>query len=432
MAVKDQYGHDLSGASATAAELYQKALDAYHCYAGEPFPLLQQAVADSPGFVMAHVLMAYMTLVGTDTDTARIGVGAFDVAKDLPATARETGHLAAIGSLLAGEIRAAGRILEDVSIAHPRDVLALQAGQLMDFLLGDSRMLRDRIGRALPAWSADMPNYHAILGMHAFGLEETALYDRAEAAGRLAIHLEPRNNWAQHAVAHVLEMQDRRADGVTWMRQDSGTWSHQSFFAIHNWWHLALFHLGLGEIDEVLALYDGPIYGDRSGMAFDMVDAAALLWRLKLRGVDVGDRWAVLAGNYATQPRGGYAFDDVHAVMAFVGAGRDAEAEAALAAMAAAVEGPGDNAMFTRDVGLPVAQALTAFGRGEYARTCELLRGVRNRAGRFGGSHAQRDLLDLTLIAAAGRAGETSLERALLAERAEAMPLVKASRSLAA
>lgn len=430
--MKDQYGQDLSGASATAVELYQKALDAYHCYAGEPFPLLQAAVADSPDFVMAHALMAYMTLVGTDTETAQLGAQAFEVAKGLPANTRETGHIAAIGSLMAGEIRRAGRILEDVSIAHPRDVLALQAGQLMDFLLGDSRMLRDRIARALPAWSADMPNYHAILGMHAFGLEETALYDRAEAAGREAIALNPRNNWAQHAVAHVLEMQDRRAEGVIWMRQDSGTWSHQSFFAIHNWWHLALFHLGLDQVDEVLELYDGPIYGDRSGMAFDMVDAAALLWRLKLRGVDLGDRWTTLADRYVVQPRGVYAFDDVHAVMAFVGAGRDAEAQAALSAMVAATEGPGDNAMFTRDVGLPVAQALIAFGRGDYAQTCEQLRAVRNHAGRFGGSHAQRDLLDLTLIAAAGRAGETNLERALLAERAEALPLAKASRRFAA
>jgi len=422
MTATDRQGLELSGASAAAAELYRQALEAYHCYVGEPFPLLQAAIADSPGFVMAHVLMGYMTLVGGNTAIAAIGARAFAAARDLPATDREAGHVAAVGHLLKGEIRAAGRVLEDVSIAHPRDVLALQAGQLTDFLIGDARMLRDRIGRARPAWSPDMPGYHAILGMHAFGLEETALYGRAEAAGREAIALEPRNNWAQHAVAHVLEMQDRRPEGVIWMRQDSATWSHQSFFAIHNWWHLALFHLGLDEIDEVLALYDGPIYGDRSDLAFDMVDAASLLWRLRLRGVEVGGRWATLADVYATQPRGGYAFDDAHAVMAFVGAGREAEAEAALAVMTAAAQGPGDNADFTREVGLPVAQALIAFGRGQDARTVELLRGVRNQAARFGGSHAQRDVLDLTLIAAAGRSGDTSLERALLAERTAALP----------
>jgi hypothetical protein len=107
--------------------------------------------------------------------------------------------------------------------------------------------------------------------------------------------------------------------------------------------------------------------------------------------------------------------------MAFVGAGREAEAEAALAAMSAAAAGVGDNAGFTREVGLPVARALIAYGRGEDGAACDLLRRVRNHAARFGGSHAQRDLLDQTLISAARRAGETSLERALLAERAAAL-----------
>jgi hypothetical protein len=420
--MKDQYGHTLSGASAPAAELYQKALDAYHCYAGDPFPLLQQALADSPGFVMAHALMTYMTLIGGDAETARIGQAAFAATRDLPMTRREAGHVAALGAVVAGEFRAAGRILEDVAIDNPRDVLALQAGQLMDFVIGDSRMLRDRIARALPAWSADMPGHHAILGMHAFGLEETGFYDRAEAAGRQAMVLEPRNNWAQHAVAHVMEMQDRRAEGIVWMRQDSQTWSRDSFFQTHNWWHLALFHLGLDQIDEALAVHDDLVYATRSTMAVDMLDAAALLWRLALRNVDVGERWAPLADNYAAHPLGGLAFDDVHAVMAFVGAGRWADAEAAVTTMAAAVNQPGDNAMFTREVGLPVARALVAFGRGDHASACDLLRSVRNQAGRFGGSHAQRDLLDLTLIASARSAGETSLERALLTERAEATP----------
>ena len=422
MPATDRQGLELTGASPAAADLFRTALGGYHCYSGEPFPLLQAALADSPAFVMAHVLKGYMTLVGSDAKVRRIGVEAVRAVKDLPASSREAGHVAAITALEAGELRAAGRILEDVSVEHPRDVLALQAGQQTDFATGDSRMLRDRIARALPAWSEGMPDHHAILGMHAFGLEETGLYDRAEASGRRAVELEPRNGWAQHAVAHVLEMQDRRAEGVTWMTAEPRAWSQESFFAIHNWWHLALFHLGLDDTDEVLRLYDGPIYGARSSMAFDMVDAAALLWRLALRGVDLGDRWDTLADVYATQPRGQYAFDDVHAMMAFTGSGRIAQAEATLVAMTAALDAPGDNAQFTRDVGLPVARAIHAFGQGDDARAVDLLRDVRNRAGRFGGSHAQRDLLDLTLIAAAGRAGEHSLVRALLSERAEALP----------
>src|SRR5258706_14448967 len=135
--------------------------------------------------------------------------------------------------------------------------------------------------------------------------------------------LQPRNGWAHHAVAHVLEMQDRRADGVAWMRADPDAWSRDSFFAVHNWWHVALFHLGLDEDDEVLALYDGPIRGEASTLAFDMGDAAALLWRLHLRGTDVGARWAPLAEAFAGEPRGLSAFDAVHAMMAFVAAGRE-------------------------------------------------------------------------------------------------------------
>src|SRR5688500_18804252 len=252
MAVKDQYGHDLSGASAAAAELYQKALDAYHCYAGDSLTPLDAAIADSPRFVMAYVLKAYLTLVGANTETAMLGVEAFNIAKDLNASSRELGHLAAIGSLLAGEIRAAGRILEDVSLAHPRDTLALHAGQVMDFLLGDSRMLRDRIGRVLPAWSRDMADWQVVQGMLAFGLEETGLYDRAEAAGREAVSLQPRNNWAQHAVAHVLLMQGRHGEGVRWMRHENSAWQPEAQLGVHNWWHTALFHLGLGETAEVL------------------------------------------------------------------------------------------------------------------------------------------------------------------------------------
>jgi hypothetical protein len=423
MTLKDGHGLEMTGASPAAAELYQKALDAYHCFAGAPFDHLQAALADSPRFVMAQLLKAYMTLVGGNETLRGMAAGAYAAVRDLPMNAREAGHAAAVGHLLAGEVRAAARALEDVAIAWPRDLLALQVGQTMDFLLGDSRMLRDRIGRALPAWSRGMPGYHAVLGLHAFGLEETALYGRAEAAGREACELEPRNNWARHAVAHVLEMQDRRREGVAFMHDDAEVWTRESFFLVHNWWHTALFHLGLGETDRVLELYDGPIFGEPSDFAFDMLDASAMLWRLKLRDIDVGGRWTPLADAWAKHRLGHNAFEDVHAVMAFVGAGREAEAQAALAEMTRALDGRGDNAMFTRDVGLPVAQALLAYGRGQHRQAIELLRDVRSRAVRFGGSHAQRDLLDLTLISAAGRSGDAALECALLAERKAALPL---------
>lgn len=417
----DAVGLALTGASPRAAADYRAAVSLYHCLHGDPLSLLDAAIADSPGFVMARVLKADMLLVGTSPDVAAMGAAAVQAAHDLPATDRERGHVAAAVQMAAGQFAAAGRILEDVSIHEPLDGVALQAGQLMDFMLGDNRMLRDRITRALPAWSQATPDYHAILGMLSFGLEETGAYDRAEAAGREAIALEPRNAWAQHAVAHVLEMQNRRVDGVAWMQRENLAWQSDSLFAVHNWWHLALFHLGLGLTDQVLALYDEHIFGNGSDMAFDLLDAAALLWRLKLEGCATDDRFQALADAY--ERRGAYglqAFDDAHAMMAFVGAGREGAARDLLAALEASASGQGDNAMMSADVGLPVARALQAFDQGRPSEAADLLRDVRSRAHRFGGSHAQRDVIDLTLIAAARASGETSLERALLAERAAA------------
>ncbi|MBP6878395.1 MAG: tetratricopeptide repeat protein [Phenylobacterium sp.] len=421
---KAHSGDVLTGASALAAERYESALEAFYCYAGDPLALLEEALADSPQFVMGHALMAYLTMIGTNAEAAALGVQALARAEGLPANDRERGHLVALAHFRDGELKAAGRALEDLAIANPHDGLALQVGHLVDFLVGDSRMLRDRIGRALPSWSAAAPGYHAMLGMHAFGLEESGQYGRAEEAARRSLDLNPRNGWSWHAGAHVMEMQDRRRDGVAWFRGDLPAWTGDSFFQVHNWWHLALFHLGLGEVDEVLALYDGPIWGAKSDMAFDMVDAAALLWRLHLRGVDLGERWAPLADAYEAKiDKGTYAFDDAHAMMAFVGAGRTEAARALLDLQKQVLAGGRDNAGFVRDVGLPVMEALHAFGEGRYALTLERLRDVRNRATRFGGSHAQRDVIDLTIIEAAARNGDLPLRDALLAERANALPV---------
>jgi hypothetical protein len=149
-----------------------------------------------------------------------------------------------------------------------------------------------------------------------------------------------------------------------------------------------------------------------------MIDASALLWRLSLRGVDVGARWAAIADNWAPVAGvGSYAFNEFHAMMAFVGSGREDAQQAVIDSLERAGAGAGDTAAFAREVGLDAALAIQAFGQGRYADTVRLLRPLRSYAHRFGGSHAQRDLLDLTLIEAAKRAHLDALARALTAER---------------
>jgi hypothetical protein len=338
-------------------------------------------------------------------------------------TERERMHAHAAALVAAGRWRDGARVLEDLSAQYPRDLLALQAGHQVDFFTGDSRMLRDRIARVRPHWDDTMPGHHAVLGMHAFGLEETGDYAQAERTGRRAIELQPRDTWAWHAVAHVHEMRNAPKDGIAWLEPNAAHWSRDSFFAVHNWWHLALFKLEQDRHDEVLAMYDAAIGGPGSGVVLDMIDQSAMLWRLALRGVDVGERWQPLAERWAPHAASGnYAFNDLHAMMAFASAGRSELAAQLRETQRAALAGEGDNRAFTAEVGEAATRAVQAFVAGEHAAVVALLRPVRSGAHRFGGSHAQRDLLDLTLIEAALRGGDRPIAAALAAERAALRP----------
>jgi hypothetical protein len=82
----------------------------------------------------------------------------------------------------------------------------------------------------------------------------------------------------------------------------------------------------------------------------------------------------------------------------------------------------GSNGDMTRRVGLPLAKALLAFADADYATAIELALPVRDRAYTFGGSHAQRDVITLTLIEAALRSGRRNLARHLIAERTTQKP----------
>ena len=429
MMLQDVHGHELTGATEVAAAHFERGTHELRCFIGDPVASADRAIAAAPDFVMAHALKGYLYGLSTEAGAQPVVEACHAAASRVAATPRERGHVAALGHLAQGRWHEAGKVLADLADAYPRDALALQAGHQVDFFTGNAPMLRARIEKALPHWDETLPGYHALLGMHAFGLEENADYAAAESAGRRAVDLEPRDGWAQHAVAHVMEMQCRQQDGIAWMRENTEKWTKDSFLQVHNWWHLALFHYELGETDAIFELFDGPIYGSGSTIALNMVDASALLWRLHLGGVDVGDRWQTLADNWLPFARStNYAFNDMHAMMAFVAAGRDEAAAALLETQTAVMAAGGDNAAFTRDVGHPATRAIRAFGRGDYAECVRLILPVRAIAHTFGGSHAQRDVLELTLLEAALRGGDMALGHRLALERAAARPSSPLSR----
>jgi tetratricopeptide (TPR) repeat protein len=427
----DRQSNSLSGATPAAAARFDDAVRSFNIYRGDPLARLDEAVAEAPGFAQAHLFKAFILALATEPAATAQARGIADAVRSLPLDAREASQLRVLDRLLEGNWVAAAFDMDFHNMRYPRDLAALQVGHLLDFYRGSARDLRDRIARALPAWSEQVPGYHAVLGMYAFGLEEAGDYARAEQAGREALDLEPLDAWAHHAVAHVMEMQGRAQDGIGWMIAREPHWAgDDNFFKVHNWWHRALCHLELGQRDDALALYDGPIRGGRSRVALDLVDASALLWRIHLCGHDVGDRWQELATCWEDHADGRlYPFNDLHAAMAYLGAGRDARLDELLATMERhAAEAP-DTARWIRAVGLPLTRGFIAFWRGRYDACVDALHPLRFVANQFGGSHAQRDVIDWTLTEAAVRAGLPGVATALAHERAALKPHSAVTRS---
>jgi tetratricopeptide (TPR) repeat protein len=424
-AFADRWGVPVRAASADAVALLDVAIEDLATLGGDPVADADAAVAADDGLILGHIYRAYLQLYGT---TPQGNATASEILSQLDGTAmgeREAHHLRAARSWVAGDWEATTRALERALLRDPRDLLALKVVQDLYFFLGSRLELRDAAARVLPAWPREQPGWGYVQGIYAFGLEENADYRQAESRARAALDHNPKDVWSVHALAHVFEMEGSQRDGVKFLTSTAGDWS-ASFFAVHNWWHRGLYHLELGEIDEALALYDDSIRAVRSIDWLDVVDAAALLWRLSLFGVDVTERAERLAADIdAVVGTPLYVFNDWHAVMAFGLAGDHARNELVIAANRH-LTAP-TNRRAAEQAGLDLLEAFSAFAAGRPERAIDLLTAIRPRANAVGGSHAQRDIIDLTLIAAAARAGDDALARALVTERVARKPTAEPS-----
>jgi tetratricopeptide (TPR) repeat protein len=418
----DSRGIALTGASDDALARYETAIEQFQTYVGDPVATIDEALASAPSFVAGHLFKAIVLYTLGERRFATMAREALDGARAHMASAndRERGLMAAGDALVDGRWDDGCAALDRVLRKAPRDALALQAAHLMDFYRGDALNLRNRVSRVLPHWDASVPGYSYVLGMHAFGLEEMNQYPEAEATALRALSLQPKDGWAVHAAVHVMEMQGRIDEGVAFLRGREGDWAPGNGFAFHNFWHLALFCMDSARYDDALALFDRHVHPEPAAYILSLVDATALLWRLRLEGVDVGERAARVADDWEAryeEEAGFYAFNDVHAAMAFAMAGRDRAMAGLAERMAAAARGSGPGATITAQVGVPLAQGVASFARGRYAEAIDAIEPVRDTAHRFGGSHAQRDLLTLTLIESAIRGGDRVRARHYAAER---------------
>ncbi|MFJ7961012.1 tetratricopeptide repeat protein [Streptomyces sp. NPDC096319] len=428
----DRYGHDVHDGTAEAVAHLDRAVEDLLFFRPAVAGAVDDLLAAAPAAPVAHALAAYLGVLGTEPAAAaeaRRRFGAFRAGLDpsgLPL--RERLHTAAAESLLAGDLWRGSALLEELTVAHPRDALALFVGHQLDFLTGDAQRLRDRIGGALSAWDEDDPHRGPLLGMYAFGLEECGHYGHARDTGAAAVERNRHDVWAIHAVAHTYEMEGRFTEGTAYLDARADDWSAGTFLSVHTWWHYALYALEAGSTDTALGVYDAALHHEDSrGVAMELLDAAAMLWRFHLAGSDQARRWEALADAWSARADPPfYAFNDVHAVMAYVGAGRVAEARALIADRRRWLAEPAARAVtnhaMTADVGLPVCEALLAHAGGDHGTVMELLWPLRRRLHEFGGSHAQRDVLQKTLLDAALRSGRHDEARVLISERTALRP----------
>ena len=426
-----------SGSSVPAArDAVERALWRLMSFYDTPLADLDAATQADPGWALPHLMKAGFLLSFTEPPVVAQAEAHLQDAAALMHHASDTerGHFEALQQVLDGRWHNACATWDEMLLRHPRDALALQWAQLWDFFRGDAAQLRARPARALPEWDEADPLHPYVLGLYAFGLEECNLYAHAEDVGRQALEANPRGPWAIHAVAHVMEMQGRYEEGATWLRQHQPQWAEGNGFAVHLWWHKALFRLEAMDIPGVLRLADQHLSGAGMEISLERLDAAALLWRLHLLGEDVVAPAARLADAWGSSDAqsGYYVFNDVHMVLALLAADRMGAAEAWVARCAErALDGHDArraNHAMAREVGLPLMRALLAFQRGDADAACEGLYAVRPIAQRFGGSHAQRDLIDQTLIAAAAQGRRRELGRAVVNERQMAKPITPLTR----
>jgi tetratricopeptide (TPR) repeat protein len=412
-------------ATTTALAGYERALTSLHASRGDALARIDEVLANAPDFVSAHCLRAAaLILAGDVADRHRLGASVRAIEQQWDrASDRERRHAMAARAAVAGDERLALERYGELLADYPTDSLALQVVHALDFRLGNREMLRDRVAHVLPHWNERMPGFGYVLGMYAFGLEETGDYAQAEQLARRALQLEPEHAGATHVIAHVLEMQGRSRAGIDWLESTRHVWQNNAGFAIHNAWHLALFHVDLDESHAALAAYDRVLAPGPTSSINGLTDASALLWRLKLRGIDLRTRWRALAACWKQMPLAGQrAFHLMHAVMAFTAAGETALAEWASALLREDAATRFASAADDLKIAVPLSEALLAFCRGDYAQAVRRMNSVRSIANRCGGSLAQCDFIHLTLIEAALRSEIPLFARALAAERTARKP----------
>lgn len=419
----DIFGQRTSLTNAATLESWNTTMLAFLAHSAATPQHLGDVLNREPGFALGHAVKGLFYMLLGRRELCAVAAEALTAAQAACETAettpRERAFVAALACYMQGQPSQSVQMLETVLKADPQDALAMKLSHSIRFVLGDIAGMRRSVERVMPAYDPDHPGRGYLLGCHAFALEETGEYEKAEVTGRQALWMAPDDAWGLHAVAHVHDMTGNARIGLDWLDGREAAWAHCNNFRYHVWWHKALMHLDVGEVDVVLDLYDQQIRSDKTDDYRDISNATSLLTRLELDGVDVADRWEELADVSATRTQDGcLIFADLHYLLALTGGHRDDAVTHMLQRIHRDAQAQScEFDLRMGDPGMAAATGLNAFGEGNYTEAFLNLAAARDNMQLAGGSHAQRDVFERLTIDAGIRSGHLDQAEQFLNDR---------------
>jgi tetratricopeptide (TPR) repeat protein len=422
----DRYGQPISTSSQAARDAYVAGADCLLSAAHGDQAQLALAVAADPDFAVAHAALARARFLMADVAGARQSAAR---ARELAAkaTAREQSHVDALSLAIEGKPIESLAATHAHLAQHPRDAMVASPATGVFGLIGFS----GRPGREpeqvafLEMLRPHLADDWWFQAVYAFALEEVGRLDEALDLIERSMAQNPHNAHGAHIKAHVLYEQgdDRAALGYldSWLP----TYPREGLMHCHISWHVALFALMLGDTERAWQVYEAQVHpGGAWGPALNVAtDAPAFLWRAELAGHERRPAMWKDVHEYARKsfPKAGVAFVDVHRALAHVAAGDHdglADVVSELEQRVAAGRSPAG------DVVPRLATGLAAYGRGDWGAAIAALEPALAETVRIGGSRAQRDLIENTLLAAYLKAGRDTDARRLLATHTDRRPSV--------
>jgi tetratricopeptide (TPR) repeat protein len=256
------------------------------------------------------------------------------------------------------------------------------------------------------------------LAHHAMALSEDGQTAAARPKIERSVAINPNNAHGAHGFAHVCyesgEADTARAYLSTWLP----TYPRDGFFHGHLSWHLSLCEIQAGNWPQALSLYRDAMVLDRhsGGPQQRLSDGAAFLWRSELAGHPRdATAWRALH-DYATSalPLPGSGLADLHVILAQAVMGDDSGLESRSRQM----EEMARDGRYPSGSYLPtLSRGFAAFERGDFSAMIELLAPLAAENERIGGSRAQHDLIEFTLLKAYLEAGRAEEAQRLLGAR---------------